>query len=179
MLSFSPSGFGFAIWVCTPVLPFFVPVLTSVDIRQKRQYYFTPESLWASIVGATKDLSTHQNSLRRLFMTIKEKMQGDVAVLTFKGNLMGEPDTTEVRDKIYGLLQEGFNKIVLDMGQVKWVNSSGLGTLIAAMTSVKNKGGEMRLARVTDKVESLFAITQLIKVFKTYETVERAVASFK
>lgn len=113
------------------------------------------------------------------FMTIKEKMQGDVAVLTFKGNLMGEPDTTEVREKIYGLLQEGFGKIVLDMGQVKWVNSSGLGTLIAAMTSVKNKGGEMRLARVTDKVESLFAITQLIKVFKTYETVDRAVASFK
>jgi anti-sigma B factor antagonist len=112
-------------------------------------------------------------------MTIKEKMHGDVAVLTFKGNLMGEPDTTEVREKIYGLLQEGFAKIVLDMGQVKWVNSSGLGTMIAAMTSVKNKGGELRLARVTDKVESLFAITQLIKVFKTYETVERAVASFK
>lgn len=112
-------------------------------------------------------------------MTIKEKMHGDVAVLTFKGNLMGEPDTTEVREKIYGLLQEGFGKIVLDMGQVKWVNSSGLGTLIAAMTSVKNKGGELRLARVTDKVESLFAITQLIKVFKTYETVDRAVASYK
>lgn len=73
-------------------------------------------------------------------MTIKEKMHGNVAVLTFKGNLMGEPDTTEVREKIYNLLQEGFGKIVLDMGQVKWVNSSGLGTLIAAMTSVKNKG---------------------------------------
>ena len=118
-------------------------------------------------------------SIGESFMTIKEKMHGDVAVLTFKGNLMGEPDTTEVREKIYGLLQEGFAKIVLDMGQVKWVNSSGLGTMIAAMTSVKNKGGELRLARVTDKVESLFAITQLIKVFKTYETVERAVASFK
>jgi len=160
-------------------LPFFVPVLAIVDIRQKREYFCTRKNLQAAAVGAPEDLSTHQNSLRRLFMTIKEKMHGDVAVLTFKGNLMGEPDTTEVRDKIYGLLQEGFNKIVLDMGQVKWVNSSGLGTLIAAMTSVKTKGGEMRLARVTDKVESLFAITQLIKVFKTYETVDRAVASFK
>ncbi|MBM4160283.1 MAG: STAS domain-containing protein [Ignavibacteria bacterium] len=112
-------------------------------------------------------------------MTIKEKMQGDVAILSIKGNLMGEPDSTDVRDKVYSLLEEGFNKIVLDLGQVKWVNSSGLGTLIAVMTSIKNKGGEMRLARVTDKVESLFAITQLIKVFKTYETVDRAVASFK
>lgn len=112
-------------------------------------------------------------------MTIKEKMHGEVAVLTFKGNMMGDPDTKEIRDKIYSLLEEGFTKIVLDMGQVKWVNSAGLGALIAAMTSVKNKNGEMKLARVTDKVESLFAITQLIKVFKTYESVERAVASFK
>jgi anti-sigma B factor antagonist len=112
-------------------------------------------------------------------MTIKEKIDGDVAVLSFKGNLMGEPDTTEVRDKIYSLLQDGISKIVLDLGKVKWVNSSGLGTLIAAMTSVKNKGGELRLANVTDKVESLFVITQLIKVFKTYETVDRAIASFK
>lgn len=112
-------------------------------------------------------------------MTVKEKIDGDVAILSLKGNLMGEPDTTDVRDKIYSLLQDGMTKIVLDLGKVKWVNSSGLGTLISAMTSVKNKGGEMRLASVTDKVESLFVITQLIKVFKTYETVDRAVASFK
>ncbi len=111
-------------------------------------------------------------------MTIKEKMEGDVAVISLKGNLMGEPDTTEVRDKIYSLLQDEVKKIVLDLGKVKWVNSSGLGTLIAAMTSVKNKGGDMRLANVTEKLESLFMITQLIKVFKTYESVDRAVASY-
>lgn len=112
-------------------------------------------------------------------MTIKEKMYGDVAVLSLKGNLMGDPDTTDVRDKIYSLLQDDVKKIVLDMSKVKWVNSSGLGTLIAAMTSVKNKGGDMKLAGVTEKVESLFMITQLIKVFKTYENVDRALASFK
>jgi len=112
-------------------------------------------------------------------MTIKEKMFGDVAVVSLKGNLMGEPNTTEVRDKIYSLLQDDVRKIVLDLGKVKWINSSGLGALISAVTSVKNKGGEMRLASVSDKVESLFMITQLIKVFKTYENVDRAVASFK
>ena len=112
-------------------------------------------------------------------MTIKEKMYGDVAVISLKGNLMGEPDTTDVRDKIYNLLQDGVTKVVLDLGKVKWINSSGLGTLIAAMTSVKNKGGELKLANITDKVESLFMITQLIKVFKTYESTDRAVASFK
>lgn len=112
-------------------------------------------------------------------MTIKEKMYGDVVVLSLKGNLMGDPDTTDVRDKIYSLLQDDVKKIVLDMSKVKWINSSGLGALIAAMTSVKNKGGEMKLAGVTEKVESLFMITQLIKVFKTYENVDRALASFK
>lgn len=112
-------------------------------------------------------------------MTIKEKMYGDVAVLSLKGNLMGDPDTTDVRDKIYSLLQDDVKKIILDMSKVKWINSSGLGTLIAAMTSVKNKGGDMKLAGVTEKVESLFMITQLIKVFKTYENVDRALASFK
>jgi len=112
-------------------------------------------------------------------MNIKEKMHGDVAVVALKGNLMGEPDTTEVREKVYSLLQDDMKKIVLDLGKVKWINSSGLGSLIAAMTSVKNKGGEMRLANITEKVESVFMITQLIKVFKTYETVDRAVASFK
>ena len=112
-------------------------------------------------------------------MNIKEKMHEDVAVVALKGNLMGEPDTTEVRDKIYSLLQDEVKKIVLDLGKVKWINSSGLGSLIAALTSVKNKGGDMRLANITEKVESVFMITQLIKVFKTYETVDRAVGSFK
>lgn len=112
-------------------------------------------------------------------MNIKEKMLGDVAIVALKGNLMGEPDTTEVREKVYSLLQDEVKKIVIDLGKVKWINSSGLGSLIAAMTSVKNKGGDMRLANITEKVESVFMITQLIKVFKTYETVDRAVASFK
>jgi anti-sigma B factor antagonist len=112
-------------------------------------------------------------------MNIKEKMYDDVAVVALKGNLMGEPDTTDVREKIYSLLQDDVKKVVLDLGKVKWINSSGLGALIAAMTSVKNKGGDLRLANVTEKVESVFMITQLIKVFKTYETVDRAVASFK
>ena len=112
-------------------------------------------------------------------MTIKEKMHGNVAVISLKGNLLGEPDTENLREKIYSLLQEGFNKIVVDMKGVRWISSSGLGTLIAALTSVRNKNGDLRLSCITEKVESLFAITQLVKVFKTYETIDRAVASFK
>ena len=112
-------------------------------------------------------------------MSIKEKMYGEVAVISLKGNLMGEPQTTQLREKVYGLLQEGFKKIVLDLKGVRWINSSGLGALIASLTSVKNKGGDLRLACLTDKVESVLVVTQLVKVFKEYETVDRAVASYK
>jgi anti-sigma B factor antagonist len=119
------------------------------------------------------------NSVKEICMTIKDTMHGNIAVLTLRGNLVGEPDTDNLRDKIYSLLQEDFKRIVLDLKGVRWISSSGLGTLIASLTSVKNKGGELRLANVTDKVESLFAITQLVKVFKTYESVDRAIASFK
>lgn len=112
-------------------------------------------------------------------MTIKEKMVGNVAVLTLRGNLRGEPETQELRDKVNSLLQEGFTKIVIDMKGVRWISSTGLGTLIAILTTLRNNEGDLRLANVTEKVESLFVITQLVKVFKTYETVERAVASFR
>ncbi len=111
-------------------------------------------------------------------MTIKEKMHGKVAVLSLKGDLMGEPETASLREKIKTLLAGGTVNIVADLAGVRYVSSTGLGTLIAALTSVKNKGGDLRLAAVTEKVESLFVITQLVKVFKEYESVERAVDSF-
>jgi anti-sigma B factor antagonist len=111
-------------------------------------------------------------------MTIKESIQGDVVILSLKGNLMGEPETVELRDKLKGLLTDGFLKIVLDVGAVKWINSSGLGAIISGLTSVNNKGGDIRIAHVTEKIKSLFMITQLIKVFKTFDSNERAVASF-
>lgn len=114
-----------------------------------------------------------------LCMTIKETMHGSVALLALKGNLTEEPDTTKLREKVQSLLQEGFAKVVIDMKGVRWISSTGLGTLIAVLTSIKNKGGDLRLANITEKVESIFVITQLVKVFKTYETTDRAIASFK
>ncbi len=111
-------------------------------------------------------------------MTIKQKMHGKVAVLSLKGDLMAEPETADLRAKIKHLLDAGSNQVVVDLAGVRYISSTGLGTLIAALTSVKNKGGDLRLAAVTEKVESLFVITQLVKVFKEYDTVDRAVESF-
>ncbi|HUL42736.1 MAG TPA: STAS domain-containing protein [Bacteroidota bacterium] len=112
-------------------------------------------------------------------MQIKEKMENDVAVLTLKGDLLGEPDTTSLRDKIHSLVNDEVKHVVVDLGGVSYMNSSGLGTLISALTTMRGSGGDLRLARVEGKVQNLFVMTQLVKVFDTYETLERALASFK
>jgi anti-sigma B factor antagonist len=112
-------------------------------------------------------------------MQIKEKVENNVAVLTFKGDLLGEPDTSNIRNKIHSLVTDNVKKIVIDLGGVNYMNSSGIGTLISCLTTVRNGSGELRLANVGGKVQNLFVITQLVKVFDTYETVERALANFK
>jgi anti-sigma B factor antagonist len=112
-------------------------------------------------------------------MQIKEKIENNVAILSFKGDLLGEPDTSNIRNKIHSLVTDNMKKIVIDLGGVNYMNSSGIGTLIACLTTVRNGGGELRLANVGGKVQNLFVITQLVKVFDTYETIERALANFK
>lgn len=110
-------------------------------------------------------------------MKIKEKIETNVAVLSLHGKMMGGPETTALHDHIRGLMKDGINKVVIDLGGVKWINSSGLGVLMAAMTTLKNSEGQMKLANVTEKVESLLMITQLIRIFETFDSVDRAIAS--
>ncbi len=112
-------------------------------------------------------------------MAIKEQLHGNVAVLQVKGNLMGGPETVEVHDKVKELVGKGFNRVVLDLSKVKWVNSSGLGAMMGAMTTVRNAQGDLRLTGVTEKVQSLLMITKLVTIFETFPTVEEAVASFQ
>lgn len=111
-------------------------------------------------------------------MQINQQQQGDVAILGLKGKLMGGPETHAVHEKIKELVANNVNKVVIDLGKVKWMNSSGLGMLMGAMTTLKNAEGEMKLANVTEKVQSLFMITKLITIFQTFDSVEEAVGSF-
>ncbi len=111
-------------------------------------------------------------------MKIKEKMQGNTAILTISGNMMGGPETTELHDKVKSLMADGIKKVVIDLSKVKWMNSSGLGVLMAVWGSLKKEGGNLKLANVSEKINSLFMITQLVQFFETYETVDRALAAF-
>ena len=112
-------------------------------------------------------------------MTITEKVQEEIVTISLSGSLLGEPDSTNLRQAVYRLLAENKKNFVLDLCDVKYINSMGLGTLIASLTSIRNRGGDMCLARVRDKVEGILMITKLVKVFRLYETVDKAVESFK
>ena len=124
------------------------------------------------------DTPNDQRLWKDKLMTIKERKIDNVTILVLKGDLMGEPETAKLRERINSSLQAASLNLVVDLAGVRYVSSTGLGTLIACLTSTKSKGGDLRLSRVTEKVESLFVITQLVKVFKEYETVERAVESY-
>ena len=111
-------------------------------------------------------------------MAIKESMRDGVAVLALKGKLIGGPDSLALHDKVHSLIADGIKQVVVDLGKVKWMNSSGLGALMASLTTLRNAGGDLKLANVTKKIESLLLITKLIVVFEIYKSVDRAVASF-
>ncbi|UCE18335.1 MAG: STAS domain-containing protein [Gemmatimonadota bacterium] len=111
-------------------------------------------------------------------MSVKEKFDGDVAIISVSGNLMGGPETTAVHDKVREIVGKGHKKLVIDLGGVKWINSSGLGVLMGSMTTMKSAEGDMKLANVSDRIQSLFMITKLITIFETYESTDKAVGSF-
>ena len=112
-------------------------------------------------------------------MKFKDKIHGDVGVLTLKGKLMGYPETDELHDEVRALLGQGIKKILVDLNGVSWMNSMGVGALMRCLTTVKNHEGELSLSRVTDKTRSIFVMTQLIRVFKIHETIEQGIESYK
>lgn len=99
-------------------------------------------------------------------------------VITFKGNLMGGPDAEEFREKLHEFIEQDKKEIIVDLGKVKFINSSGLGILIAGLTTMKNAGGELVICQADKKIESLLMVTQLIKVFNHFRTLDEAAEYF-
>lgn len=108
-----------------------------------------------------------------------DERPGGVAVVALKGDAMGGPDGTALHERLHDLHAAGTRNVVLDLGGVGAMNSSGLGMLTNALWSVRNAGGELRLARVGGRIEALLAMTKLAAFFKSHPTVEEAVASFE
>jgi anti-sigma B factor antagonist len=102
-----------------------------------------------------------------------------VTVLELKGTItLGGGDVT-MRDRIKELLGQDRKKIVIDLGEVSFMDSTGLGELVAAYTTARHQQATLKLANLTKKIKDLLSITQLAAVFETYESLDEAIASFK
>ena len=111
-------------------------------------------------------------------MRLTEASVGDVTVIRLVGRLVLDDGDTGLRDVVNDVVARGRTRIVIDLGDVTYIDSCGLGVLIAKLVSVRNKGGDLKLARVSPRSHRLLEICKLEGIFQTYESEADAVASF-
>lgn len=107
------------------------------------------------------------------------KEQFNCIVITLKGNIIGGPHAETFRDELHKLIDEGKTNVIVDLGKVKFMNSSGLGILIGALTTMRNAGGNLVICEADKKIENLLMVTQLVKVFDHYRSLEEAVQEYQ
>jgi anti-sigma B factor antagonist len=111
-------------------------------------------------------------------MKLNNREENGVMIIEPRGKIMGGPESTALHDLLHDLIDQGKKNVVIDLGKVDWMNSTGLGLLISGLTTLRKSGGELKLANVTDKIQSLLTITKLVTIFKSYDSVDEAVTSF-
>jgi len=102
-----------------------------------------------------------------------------VSVVTLDGRIVLGEESNSLRERLKSMLAEGKKKIVLDMANIKYIDSSGLGTLVAAHVSAKTQGASVRLCNLGKKFHEVMQITKLLTVFDVYDTEAAAVSSFQ
>jgi anti-sigma B factor antagonist len=111
-------------------------------------------------------------------MDIKERVVGGVSILDLSGKIvLGEGDV-QVKERIKDLLGDGQHRILLNLADVNYIDSAGLGTLIGSYTTVKRDGGSLKLVNLGKRIKDLLAITKLITVFETFDSEAEALAAF-
>lgn len=110
-------------------------------------------------------------------MDIAQQEHNDVLVLAVKGSLVRYPESSPLIETIR-LAAEAKKKVVIDMAEVDWMDSVGIGILLACFMTVRNRSGELKVARPTKKIMKLLEVTNLLSIIRTFDTVEAAVESF-
>ena len=112
-------------------------------------------------------------------LTIASREVDGVAVLDLSGRITLGEGSVQIRDAIRELLGKGRKSILLDLGEVNYIDSSGLGELVSAYTSARNQSAALKLLKLTKKVHDLLQLTKLYTVFDIYDDEAAAIASFK
>jgi anti-sigma B factor antagonist len=103
----------------------------------------------------------------------------DITIVDLSGEIKLADGARVLRDIVKGLLSKGEKKILLNLADVSYIDSSGVGELVGAFTSVRNQGGEMKLLQLTKKVKDVLVITKLLTVFDVKDDEAAAIAAFK
>lgn len=111
-------------------------------------------------------------------MKFETKEIYNASVVTIKGKLIGGPDAEEFHSILQSSIEKDIKNIVVDLSDIGFVNSSGIGILVRGYTTMKTAGGDLKLAGISDKVSGVLAITKLNSVLSQYPNVDEAAKSF-
>ena len=112
-------------------------------------------------------------------MEIVKRTVEDIQILDCKGKITLGEGTMAVRNTVRDIITENGKKIILNLGDVNYIDSSGIGELVSTYTTVTNAGGQLKLLNLTKKIHELLQITKLLTVFQVFEDEQAALASFK
>jgi anti-sigma B factor antagonist len=122
--------------------------------------------------------ATEPAQAKEFTMQIEERIVDNVTILDLKGKVtLGEGDEA-LKDKINSLVQQGRTKILLNLGEVPYIDSAGLGQIVRTYTTVTRDGGQLKLVHLTKRIEDLLAITKLLTVFETFDSESEALKSY-
>jgi anti-sigma B factor antagonist len=111
-------------------------------------------------------------------MKLVTRLIDDVEVIKVSGRIELGEGSAAIREVVRDLLARGRKKIVLDLADVDYIDSAGLGALVSAFTSVRNEGGDLKLVYLTKKVQDLLQMTKLYTVFEIFDDETAAIKSF-
>lgn len=111
-------------------------------------------------------------------LSIDERTAGNVTILGLDGKITIGDGSVQLREAVRKLLEQGHKNLLIDLGKVDYVDSSGIGELVSCYTTTKNQGGQLKLLNLTKKIQDLLSITKLLTVFETFESEADALGSF-
>ena len=112
-------------------------------------------------------------------LNIQQRQAGDVTIVDLSGKITIGEGSVQLREAVRKALEEGKKKIILNLGDVSYVDSSGIGELVSRYTTTKNAGGRLKLLNLPKKIKDLLMITKLLTVFEIYEDEQAALDSFQ
>jgi anti-sigma B factor antagonist len=109
---------------------------------------------------------------------VQQREREGIVILDLHGKLMGGPDADNIRDLLHGIIDGGIKKIIVNLGSVNWINSTGVGILMTGYTTMRRNGGDLKLLNVSDRLQSILYVTKLNLIFECFDDEDEAVESF-